>query len=256
MVPLDRRREWMLSFERLTFDSESRCKKGSWETAMIQREWAWLGGWWTVMAVACGGSAFSAESIGGNVTGENAAGAATSAAGNAEAAGNTGENTGAGGVSSASGGAAGSMTTGSAGSSTAGSAGSSGRGGSPPLEGGTGTAGGSLAEAGTREAGFGDASSGDSMPGPCPGLLLTVNKDLAEAQTCDPSVMGDNCQTLVDGVCCHVPVASKDSAATAAYLAALATYKSNCAMVCTIACLGGNSSCKLALGGQGYSCQR
>jgi hypothetical protein len=225
---------------------------------MIQHQWAWLCGWWIAMGVACGGSAFSADSNQTNVTGDPA-GAATNGAGNAgsDNGGGTGGNTGAGGMTNASGGASGFLSGGLGGTSSAGSstAGAAGRGGGSPSDGG-GSAGSSVSDAGLREAGVRDGSSNDAMPDPCPGLLLTVNKDLAEAQTCNPSVVGDNCVTLVEGVCCHVPVASKDSAATAAYLAALATYKSNCSMACTITCVGGNASCKLVLGGQGYSCQR
>jgi hypothetical protein len=172
------------------------------------------------LLVACGGSEFSPDTQAGSSSG------------------------GAGGTSGAG------STTGTAGDgrggaslvAAGGGAGSSGAGGTS----GVGGTGGAAVDGGSQDAGVN-----------CPALAFEVGQKLQAAQACNPNDPVVECQDIVDGLCCHVPVASKDSVQTRAYLGALTKYRDNCSFGCpATVCPMGAPACKLGPDGNNYFCQR
>jgi hypothetical protein len=200
-----------------------------------------------VLLVACGGSAFSPD------TGPSSGGGG-GAAGTGDTTGNGGDGTSsvattavttgsttsaATGGGSASGGAGGASTVAASTVATGGAAGSTGVGGG----GGTGM----------------DAGSQDAGGVNCSALAGEIGQKLLAAQACNPNdAAPGQCQDIVDGLCCHVPVANKDSQQTRAYLAALAKYRdSNCPIGCTaVPCSMAAPACKGGPDPNGFLCQR
>jgi hypothetical protein len=93
----------------------------------------------------------------------------------------------------------------------------------------------------------------------CSALASDLQQKLAAAQSCSTDVVGA-CQDSVEGLCCTVLVAAKDTIATHNYLNALAAYlNSACPYGCTaMPCLMGPGACKDNPNGTsgGKSCQR
>jgi hypothetical protein len=212
-----------------------------------------------VLLVACGGSEFSPDT--GSASGAGGAsgtsvtsgsgGDSSSSVSTATSVVATGPGGSTGTSSSASGGSTGAGGIGVTSSTLAvgGSAGTTGTGGSG---GGSGTGG---SGGGSSDAGAQDAGSVN-----CPALANEIAQKLAAAQVCNPNdPVTPQCQDVVEGLCCHVPVASKDSAATRAYLAALAKFMDyKCGIGCpAIPCSMAPAVCKAGpdMGGQ-YTCQR
>jgi len=203
------------------------------------RSGLWLSGLLAVSA-ACGGSDFSSDFFGGA--------AVPTTGGSSTNAGNGGAGGGSTSASGVSVGVGGDSTVGSGGSGAGGSTG--GAGGPGGASGPAGNAGtGPGTDGGSRESGSSDASSGDASVN-CSALQADVTKKLAAAQVCTPTFRIDGgsgvCQTLVNGLCCHVPVASNDSEATGAYQDALDAFNKNkCVAAClAIPCPVGTPSCK------------
>jgi len=207
--------------------------------------WLWAGLWFLA---ACGGSEFSSQTTGAGGSGDStgAAGDATSTGaagvGTSEVATSTVATGGTGGGSNA-GGATG-VTTGSqggaigTGGAIGGSAGASNGDSSPGLD-------------GARDA------SRDAGPN-CPALSADVQQKLAAAQACTPDDPSQ-CQAEVEGLCCTVLVAVKDSIPTHNYLNALTAFRmSGCMYGCTATpCLIGPGTCKDTGGTMGNkTCQR
>lgn len=187
-----------------------------------------------VLTAACGGSDLPPDLFGG-AAGPTTGGSSTNAGGGGSRA-----------TSGVSVGVGGDSTIGSGGSGAGGSTGgnASGTGGA----GGPGGASGTTGNAGTgpgTDGGSRDASSRDASVN-CSALQADVTRKLAAAQVCAPTSGSGVCLSLVNGLCCHVPVAWKDSEATGAYLNALAAFNANrCVAACpAIPCPGGMPSCQ------------
>jgi hypothetical protein len=210
----------------------------------------WLSGLLAVSA-ACGGSDFSSDLFGPTTGGSSTTAGNGGAGGGSTSA--SGVSVGVGGDSTVGSGVSG------AGGSTGG--GASGTGGAGGLGGASGTAGnagtGPGTDGGSQESGSGDASVN------CSALLADVTNKRMAAQVCAPTFRYDGgygvCQTLVNGLCCHIPVASNDSEATRDYLDALDEFNKNkCVVACpAIPCPVGTPSCKPNGNGPAtsFSCQ-
>jgi hypothetical protein len=108
--------------------------------------------------------------------------------------------------------------------------GSAGAGGAPP-DGGSGGSGGS----GGNSARPSDAAAPDASTEPsCDELYQRVVETLEDAQACNPLLPIVQCQDLVEGLCCDVPVRRKNSDESKVYRRALAELKArgDCLWVC------------------------
>jgi hypothetical protein len=200
-----------------------------------------------LVPLACGGSAFTDPDAGLMGQGDSAAGG-----GGGTDAGSGGGAQGGSGGQSGSGGQTGTGGKGGQGG-TAGAAGSAGGGGGPSCGSRTCASGEICCSAScgicTRAGGLCpgiacfDAGILDSG-GPtkdaavdCSALADDVSQKLKAARKCIPNGIVAECLDSVEGTCCSVVVAQKDSQATQDYLAALKTWKAKCPMACpAIAC--------------------
>jgi hypothetical protein len=97
----------------------------------------------------------------------------------------------------------------------------------------------------------------DAGGDPCPAMREKVVSLQQEAQKCDPNGIKVQCADEVESFCCPIVVASKESAATASYLAALDDYKMKCRELCPlVACRIGPGVCLSAVGGAEGTCVR
>jgi hypothetical protein len=146
-----------------------------------------------------------------------------------------------------------------------GSAGREGTGGSSGTAGGTSGAGGSAETGGSNGTG-GDLGAGGALGSggtpsdageSCADLLKTANALLGEAQVCTGNGTTE-CHSSVTGYCnCPVLVTSPDSAATSAYLSALAKYDTQCPHACPlIVCPTPTGKCGAASAGGVRQCVR
>jgi hypothetical protein len=209
-----------------------------------------------VLLVACGGSAFAPDtgsssgggggaSGSGDTTGNGGVGTSNVATNGVTTGSTTSAGMGGGSAAGGSGGAstvaASTVAASTAAASTVATGGAAGNGGGGG--GGTGI----------------DAGSQDAGGVNCSALASEIGQKLLAAQACNPNdAAPGQCQDIVDGLCCHVPVANKDSQQTRAYLAALAKYRdANCPIGCTaVPCSMAAPVCKAGPDGNAFFCQR
>jgi len=249
------------------------------ETTAMQQNRFWMTSMLGLL-VACGGSEFSFDNDGGYT---GAGGTSTSATSTTATTGTTGDTTGttsAGGASTstttmtggqggattgASGAGGKSGTGGQGGATTGGKGGASGSGGGGHAgasgSGGAGTGGSGMGGTGMGGTGMGGTGTGGGDAGrdasvDCAALRMDVDAKLPPAQKCDTTSPTPQCQDVVAGVCCSVPINSKSSPEGMAYLAALDRYTAaRCRTICPlIACRTGTPTCLASAGSGAGQC--